>query len=101
MFILRFINDDDDLSVKEFTNLSEVKDYINQNNLKKTWHQIEEIKNLKAIEKTKEKTRIIVLNKNDLTRNLLLPADLNNVVETNTNDFTVDGLRFNVFTDFS
>jgi hypothetical protein len=37
MFILRFINDDDDLSVKEFTNLSEVKDYINQNNLKKTW----------------------------------------------------------------
>ena len=44
MFILRFINDDDDLSVKEFTNLSEVKDYINQNNLKKTWHQIEEIK---------------------------------------------------------
>lgn len=44
MFILRFINDDDDLSVKEFTNLSEVKDYINQNNLEKTWHQIEEIK---------------------------------------------------------
>ena len=44
MFILRFINDDDDLSVKEFTNLSEVKDYINQNNLEKTWYQIEEIK---------------------------------------------------------
>ena len=44
MFILRFINDEDDLSVKEFTNLSEVKDYINQNNLEKTWHQIEEIK---------------------------------------------------------
>ena len=44
MFILRFINDDDDLSVKEFTSLSEVKDYINQNNLEKTWHQIEEIK---------------------------------------------------------
>lgn len=44
MFVLRFINDDDDLSVKEFTNLSEVKDYINQNNLEKTWHQIEEIK---------------------------------------------------------
>ena len=44
MFILRFINDDDDLSVKEFTNLSEVRNYINQNNLEKTWHQIEEIK---------------------------------------------------------
>ena len=44
MFILRFINDDDDLSVKEFTNLSEVKDYINQNNLERTWYQIEEIK---------------------------------------------------------
>ena len=40
------------------------------------------------LEKTKEKTRIIVLNKNDLTRNLLLPVDLNNVVETNTNDFS-------------
>jgi len=52
MFILRFINDDDDLSVKEFTNLSEVKDYINQNNLEKTWHQIEEIK--KVIPNIKE-----------------------------------------------
>ena len=52
MFILRFINDEDDLSVKEFTNLSEVKDYINQNNLEKTWHQIEEIK--KVIPNIKE-----------------------------------------------
>ena len=52
MFILRFINDDDDLSVKEFTNLSEVKDYINQNNLEKTWHQIEEVK--KVIPNLKE-----------------------------------------------
>ena len=52
MFILRFINDDDDLSVKEFTNLSEVKDYINQNNLEKTWHQIEELK--KVIPNLKE-----------------------------------------------
>ncbi len=52
MFVLRFINDDDDLSVKEFTNLSEVKDYINQNNLEKTWHQIEEIK--KVIPNIKE-----------------------------------------------
>lgn len=38
------------------------------------------------LEKTKDKTRIIVLNKNDLSRNLVLPTDLNNVVETNTND---------------
>ena len=52
MFILRFINDDDDLSVKEFTNLSEVKDYINQNNLERTWYQIEEIK--KVIPNLKE-----------------------------------------------
>ena len=52
MFVLRFINDDDDLSVKEFTNLSEVKDYINQNNLEKTWHQIEEVK--KVIPNLKE-----------------------------------------------
>ena len=52
MFVLRFINDDDDLSVKEFTNLSEVKDYSNQNNLEKTCHQIEEIK--KVIPNIKE-----------------------------------------------
>lgn len=38
------------------------------------------------LEKTKDKTRIIVLNKNDLTRNLELPIDLANVVETNTTD---------------
>ena len=38
------------------------------------------------LEKTKDKTRIIVLNKNDLSRKIVLPTDLNNVVETNTND---------------
>lgn len=38
------------------------------------------------LEKTKHKTRIIVLNKNDLSRNIVLPTNLNNVVETNTND---------------
>ena len=30
MFILRFINDDDDLSVKEFVSLADLKEYINQ-----------------------------------------------------------------------
>ena len=39
------------------------------------------------LEKTKDKTRIIVLNKNDLERNLVIPTDLKNVVETNTNDY--------------
>ena len=38
------------------------------------------------LEKTKDKTRIIVLNKNDLSRNLVLPTNLNNIVETNTNN---------------
>ena len=38
------------------------------------------------LEKTKDKTRIIVLNKNDLSRKIVLPTDLSNVVETNTND---------------
>ena len=33
MFILRFINDDDDLSVKEFVSLADLKEYINQKNL--------------------------------------------------------------------
>ena len=40
------------------------------------------------LEKTKNKTRIIVLNKNDLTRNIELPANLENIVETNTNDYS-------------
>lgn len=44
MFILRFVNEDDDLSVKEFNDLSEVKNFINKNELEKSWHQIEEIK---------------------------------------------------------
>lgn len=52
MFILRFMNDEDDLSVKEFTSLTSVKEYISQNNLEKTWHQIEEVK--KVIPNLKE-----------------------------------------------
>ena len=52
MFILRFINDEDDLSVKEFLSLTDLKEYINQNNLEKTWHQIEELK--KVITNLKE-----------------------------------------------
>ncbi|CEH35971.1 hypothetical protein [Romboutsia lituseburensis] len=52
MFILRFMNEEDDLSVKEFTNLSEVKSYIAENNLERTWHQIEEVK--KVIPNLKE-----------------------------------------------
>ena len=42
------------------------------------------------LEKTKDKTRIIVLNKNDLDKKLVIPTDLKNVVETNTND--IDGI---------
>jgi len=52
MFILRFISDEDDLSVKEFLSLTDLKEYINQNNLEKTWHQIEELK--KVIPNLKE-----------------------------------------------
>lgn len=44
MFILRFMDEEDDLSVKEFSSLTEVKEFVNQNNLEKTWHQIEEVK---------------------------------------------------------
>ncbi|MEG1311369.1 MAG: hypothetical protein RR942_15505 [Romboutsia sp.] len=44
MFVLRFIDDEDDLAVKEFTSIISVKEYISQNSLEKTWHQIEEIK---------------------------------------------------------
>ncbi|MGL5693258.1 MAG: hypothetical protein ACRCXA_04215 [Peptostreptococcaceae bacterium] len=44
MFILRFVNEDDDLSVKEFAELSQVKSFVKENDLEKSWHQIEEIK---------------------------------------------------------
>ena len=40
------------------------------------------------LEKTKNKTRIIVVNKNDLEKKLELPIDLKNVVETNTNEIS-------------
>ena len=42
------------------------------------------------LEKTKDKTRIIVLNKNDLDKKIVIPTDLKNVVETNTKD--LDGI---------
>lgn len=44
MFILRFVDDEDNLSVKDFTSLSSLKQYLDENNLEKTWHQIEEVK---------------------------------------------------------
>ncbi|MDD5888197.1 MAG: tRNA uridine-5-carboxymethylaminomethyl(34) synthesis GTPase MnmE [bacterium] len=43
------------------------------------------------LEKTKNKTRIIVINKNDLNRKLTLPTGLTNIVETNTN--SVEGIK--------
>ena len=43
------------------------------------------------LEKTKDKTRIIVLNKNDLDKKLVIPTNLKNIVETNTND--LDGIK--------
>ena len=44
MFILKFVNEDDDLSIREFESLGEVKSFIKDNNLEKIWHQVEEIK---------------------------------------------------------
>ena len=38
--------------VKEFVSLADLKEYINQKNLEKTWHQIEEVK--KVIPNLKE-----------------------------------------------
>ncbi|MBY2483668.1 hypothetical protein KWX70_04175 [Clostridioides difficile] len=52
MFILRFADDDDNLSVKDFTSLTDLKKYIRENNIDKTWHQIEEVK--KVIPNLKE-----------------------------------------------
>ncbi|MBQ3510833.1 MAG: tRNA uridine-5-carboxymethylaminomethyl(34) synthesis GTPase MnmE [Bacilli bacterium] len=39
------------------------------------------------LEKTKDKTRIIVINKNDLEKNIEISQELENTVETNTNDY--------------
>ena len=39
------------------------------------------------LEKTSKKTRIVVLNKNDLTKNIEIPESIENIVETNTNDY--------------
>lgn len=44
MFVLKFIDDEDNLAVKEFNALTELKEYVSQNNLERTWHQIEEVK---------------------------------------------------------
>ena len=39
------------------------------------------------LEKTKDKTRIIVINKNDLEKNIEISQELENIVETNTNGY--------------
>ncbi|MGL5507444.1 MAG: hypothetical protein ACRDB0_06030 [Paraclostridium sp.] len=52
MFLLKFIDEDDNLSVKEFESLNSLKDYVNDNDINKTWHQVEEVK--KVIPNLKE-----------------------------------------------
>ena len=46
---------------------------------------------LEILTTTEAKTRIIVLNKNDLESHINLPPNLENVIETNTND--IDGIN--------
>ncbi len=49
---------------------------------------------LEILEKTKDKQRIIVINKKDLERNINLPESLENVVETDTNSIEgIDSLK--------
>lgn len=49
---------------------------------------------LEILEKTKDKQRIIVINKKDLERNIKLPKNLENVVETDTNSIEgIDSLK--------
>ncbi|QYE97950.1 hypothetical protein [Paraclostridium sordellii] len=52
MFLLKFIDEDDNLSMKEFISLSSLKDYVKNNDIDKTWHQVEEVK--KVIPNLKE-----------------------------------------------
>lgn len=42
MYKLKF-TDNEDLTIKEFETKQELDAYINQKNIKKVWHQIEEI----------------------------------------------------------
>ncbi|SHK24773.1 hypothetical protein [Tepidibacter formicigenes] len=44
MYILKFVDFEDDLAVKEFNSKEELKEYIIKNNIDKHWYQIEEIK---------------------------------------------------------
>lgn len=49
---------------------------------------------LEILEKTNDKQRIIVINKKDLERNIKLPENLENVVETDTNSIEgIDSLK--------
>ncbi len=49
---------------------------------------------LEILEKTKDKQRIIVINKKDLERNIKLPENLENIVETDTNSIEgIDSLK--------
>lgn len=38
MFILRFVDDDDNLLVKDFIFLIDLKKYISENNIDKIWY---------------------------------------------------------------
>lgn len=52
---------------------------------------------LEILEKTKDKQRIIVINKKDLKRNISLPENLENVVETDTNSIEgIDSLKLKI-----
>ncbi|SHH32331.1 hypothetical protein SAMN02744040_01599 [Tepidibacter thalassicus DSM 15285] len=52
MYILKFVDFEDELTVREFDSKQELKEYIVKNNIDKRWHQIEEIK--KVIPNLKE-----------------------------------------------
>lgn len=52
MFILKYIDEDDNLSTKEFDTLSDLKYYVENNKFENIWHQVEEIK--KVIPSLKE-----------------------------------------------
>jgi hypothetical protein len=44
MFVLKYIDEDDNLATKEFDTLNDLKDYVTNNSFEKIWHQVEEIK---------------------------------------------------------